>query len=120
MTDSVRQVDALLGRYGGEEFPVFLERVGLAETEAVAERLRAAVAAQQIPAPHGSVVTVSIGGAWTANQAHAGVSELVGAADEALYVAKASGRNTVVFGSESSLAAQVPAGVPSGAAPAVS
>ena len=101
MADSVRQVDALLSRYGGEEFVVLLEQVGLAETEAVAERLRGAVANLQIPAPNGSVVTVSIGGAWTAHEEDAEAGKLMAAADEALYAAKASGRNMVVFGARS-------------------
>jgi diguanylate cyclase (GGDEF)-like protein len=104
MSESLRQVDSLLTRYGGEEFVVLLEHIRLDQAKVVAERLRAAVEDLQIPTPDGSVVTVSVGGAWSSRRELAGVSDLIAAADEALYTAKGSGRNAVVFGAAAAVA----------------
>jgi diguanylate cyclase (GGDEF)-like protein len=108
MSDSLRQVDSLLTRYGGEEFVVLLEHVQLDEAWIVAERLRAAVQDLQIQAPGGSVVTVSVGGAWSSRRDLAGVNELIAAADEALYSAKRSGRNAVAFGAAMAVSSDAP------------
>jgi two-component system cell cycle response regulator len=93
-----RAVD-IVARYGGEEFVVVLPETGQEGAVAVAERIRQRVAEQ--PAEiceqyHGLTVTVSIGVA-TAMPSHTSVlpDDLVAAADEALYRAKAHGRNRV-------------------------
>ena len=98
MSESLRLEDALLTRYGGEEFVVLLDHIRLDQARVVAERLRAGVEALQMQAPDGSTVTVSVGGAWSSRRNLAGVSDLIASADEALYTAKGSGRNAVVFG----------------------
>jgi diguanylate cyclase (GGDEF)-like protein len=91
---SVRSTD-LPVRWGGEEFLVYLagaDRTGAATT---AERIRAAVA-EVITMPNEAAsraVTCSVG--WTVGRATE-FDQLVAHADEALYVAKASGRNCVV------------------------
>ncbi len=108
MADSLRQVDALLTRYGGEEFVVLLEHIRLDQARVVAERIRAAVEGLQIPTPEGSIVTVSVGGAWSSRRDLAGVSDLVAAADEALYTAKGSGRNAVAYGQATPVSADAP------------
>lgn len=80
-------------RLGGEEFAV-LARLPDAEAATLAETLRAAVAALQIPharAPDG-YLSISIGVAMT----HDGDADAVmAAADTALYAAKDDGRNCV-------------------------
>ncbi|HET9553169.1 MAG TPA: diguanylate cyclase, partial [Anaeromyxobacteraceae bacterium] len=58
----VRAVD-LVARYGGEEFAVVLPRIGPAEAQETAERLRAAVAGARFEAAPGGKVTISLGGA---------------------------------------------------------
>lgn len=82
-----------LGRYGGEEFVVILDRLALPEAQAVADRLRTAVATLCVQ--DGLRVTVSIGLAH--EQLHSGtdLQQLLTRADSALYRAKASGRNRV-------------------------
>jgi diguanylate cyclase (GGDEF)-like protein/PAS domain S-box-containing protein len=87
----------LLARVGGEEFIVLLPETGAAGAGKIGERLRQAVAELAIPhdgsscAPH---VTVSVGVASCDPRALSS-EELVQRADEALYRAKAAGRNRV-------------------------
>jgi diguanylate cyclase (GGDEF)-like protein len=92
----------VVARYGGEEFAVLLPNVSEDEARIVAERLRARVEESAIPHPDSAVaavVTVSVGVAATHPVAGRGAaSDLVGAADRALYVAKESGRNRVEGG----------------------
>ena len=91
-------------RYGGEEFAVVLEGLGRADTARLAESVREMQAAEPVRiVPDGGgqspiVATVSIGVASIEPQtAHAfnSVERLVRAADQAVYVAKGSGRNCV-------------------------
>ena len=90
---SVRPVD-VLGRFGGEEFCVLLPDADDAEAVRVAERLRAAVAAAELP--DGVRVTLSVG-VHAVDRAHPEtLSELLGRADGALYRAKRTGRDRVV------------------------
>jgi two-component system cell cycle response regulator len=86
-----------IGRYGGEEFLVVLQGASEVETHEIAERLRAAVAAEPVVAGTLRVdVSISAGVAW-ADVAPADPHTLVLAADGALYRAKASGRNCVRY-----------------------
>lgn len=86
----------LRARYGGEEFVVLLPSTSPHGVATVAERIRRAVASLEIAHAHGSerIVTVSIGGAvMDADSPCAGETELISAADAALYEAKSGGRN---------------------------
>src|ERR1019366_556472 len=88
----------LLGRFGGEEFTLLLPGTGAAEALQVADRLRSNLAAQAIPAgaAHDPLhITISIGIAVTAGVANCDLTDLLTAADAALYRAKADGRNIV-------------------------
>ncbi|MCK4910384.1 MAG: diguanylate cyclase [Thermodesulfovibrionales bacterium] len=97
---TVREHD-LPARYGGEEFAVLMAGADQAEALRVAERIRKNMAASSFPARTGPVqVTVSIGLA-SCTMEMKGPSDLVERADQALYQAKAKGRNqTVVAGSD--------------------
>jgi diguanylate cyclase (GGDEF)-like protein len=77
-------------RYGGEEFAVLLPGISATEALVVAERIRRRVSA--LPADPGSL-TVSIGVASMTPLVTMNHSELVEAADKALYAAKDLGRN---------------------------
>jgi diguanylate cyclase (GGDEF)-like protein len=81
----------LVYRLGGEEFLVLLPGTGLEEATAVAERLRTTLA-QALP---GSVAVTASFGVAGASGAGVRFDELFGAADAALYRAKAGGRNRV-------------------------
>lgn len=96
----VRNPDDLLARYGGEEFVIVLAGTDSADAAAVAERVRAEVEDMRIEAPHEDrqlAITVSVGVAtrWPTQGNHP--SELIRAADMALYRAKRAGRNRVVM-----------------------
>ncbi|MBZ9750380.1 diguanylate cyclase [Deinococcus sp. HMF7604] len=84
-------------RPGGEEFALLLPGTDLGGAEALAERVRAAVAALNLS--HAGInlgqVTVSLGVAELA-PGQATPAHLTGAADQALYAAKRSGRNRVM------------------------
>lgn len=82
-----------LGRYGGEEFLVLLPDTDPEAAAAVAEDLRAEVAARPVATGAGPLpVTVSVGWAtWDDEPVH----ELLARADDALYTAKRAGRDRV-------------------------
>jgi diguanylate cyclase (GGDEF)-like protein len=90
-TRSIRPFD-FVARYGGEEFAVILPRTGRRAAKAVAERIRKEIERTPFPCRK---VTASLGVSTYPSDA-ASVEELVAHADEALYAAKAAGRNRVV------------------------
>ncbi|WP_338669872.1 diguanylate cyclase [Pseudodesulfovibrio methanolicus] len=89
-----RQSD-IFARMGGEEFAALLVETRAGQAVEAAERIRAMAANRPVPTEAGDlVVTVSIG--VTAMTAEDSINDLLKRADEALYKAKQSGRNSVV------------------------
>jgi diguanylate cyclase (GGDEF)-like protein len=82
----------LIARFGGDEFAVLLPDVESQQAAQTAERVREQIAALSPPSLS-TAVTVSIG--VTARSGQDDVSCLVHRADEAMYEAKANGRNRV-------------------------
>jgi diguanylate cyclase (GGDEF)-like protein len=90
----IRETD-VLGRYGGEEFILLVPETGLEGIKQLAERLRVAVSDTPILARGKTVhVTASIGLAVLSPNC-ADLDQLISMADEALYLAKRTGRNAV-------------------------
>jgi diguanylate cyclase (GGDEF)-like protein len=89
----------LAARYGGEEFAIILFQTPPEQVRAIAEAVRAAVEALGVPNPAAprKVVTVSCGVAAVTPAQGRSMHGLVQLADEALYEAKANGRNCVQF-----------------------
>lgn len=92
----VRAVD-IVARYGGEEFVVVLPETTPAGAAAFAERLRELMESHEFAADRGTPLrlTVSIGVASFPGFGVEAVDDLFAAADQALYRAKAEGRNRV-------------------------
>lgn len=92
----LRQGD-VIGRLGGEEFGIILPNMDINEMFEVFERYRSAV--EESPIVHENVeipVTISIG-VTVFNGGNETKEELLKRADEALYEAKETGRNKVVY-----------------------
>ncbi|HJV59739.1 MAG TPA: GGDEF domain-containing protein [Albitalea sp.] len=90
MQQATRATD-MLGRWGGEEFLLLAPATSAPAAGELAERVRRAVAAQAFA--HGEPVTISVGVStcWSADR----VEALLRRADDALYRAKAGGRDRV-------------------------
>jgi diguanylate cyclase (GGDEF)-like protein len=85
-----------VGRIGGEEFALLLPETDAAQARVVAERIQSNLAIQPFIADGEPVVlTVSIGLA-AATLSMSGIDALMKAADQALYSAKAQGRNRIM------------------------
>jgi two-component system cell cycle response regulator len=93
---AIRSVD-VVARYGGEEFVVGLPETALAGAVVFAERLRERIAETPFAITHGNplALTASIGVAFFPSADVNTVEDLFARADEALYRAKADGRNRV-------------------------
>lgn len=93
MLESVRTYDSV-GRVGGEEFIVVAPGCDLQAAMEQADRLRQCVATQVVKVGEIAIpTTMSVGVAASADAPQA--EQLLHAADEALYLAKNSGRNKV-------------------------
>lgn len=91
-----RRPGEVLARYGGEEFAMIVPNVTQDELYVLGKQLCDQVRALSIPHAHttaAGVVTVSVGLTCQIPSAEDAASRLMAAADEALYRAKAAGRN---------------------------
>jgi len=96
--DMVRQID-FIGRYGGEELAIVLAETDKEQASFAAERIRQAIEASIIKAYDEELrVTVSIG-VSTFPDSTDHMRDLIEMADQALYLAKETGKNKVCFAS---------------------
>lgn len=87
----------LFGRFGGEEFAALLTETSAEAAEKVLESVRVALADQDIVLPNGEVIRVTVSiGFVVMPPAFATIDELIKLADDAMYLAKRSGRNRVM------------------------
>jgi diguanylate cyclase (GGDEF)-like protein/PAS domain S-box-containing protein len=91
LKSTVREAD-VLGRWGGEEFMIVCRGTNLAQARALAERLRTEMETHCFE--HAGSTTCSFGVA--AFHASRGTEAMIRDADDALYEAKAAGRNRVI------------------------
>ena len=95
--DRMRRID-YVGRYGGEEFVLLLPGTVLDAAVTFAERIRECVEKREFTYGDGQTLhrTMSCGVAAWPHPLIADQEALIKAADDALYVAKETGRNRVV------------------------
>jgi diguanylate cyclase (GGDEF)-like protein/PAS domain S-box-containing protein len=97
LADRIRSVVRLgdaVARMGGDEFLIVLDGIhGLDEAIAVAEKVRCAAAAPVAYGRQSLATTISIGA--TIGRPGEGVDAMIGRADDAMYEAKAAGRDQV-------------------------
>jgi len=97
IADNIRRPADSAARYGGEEFIVVLPDTSAAGASLIAEKIRSAICACRIEhaGSEFGCVTASIGAVSREPQVDDDVTTVIKAADEALYNAKATGRNKV-------------------------
>jgi diguanylate cyclase (GGDEF)-like protein len=100
ISDSVQRAGDCAARYGGEEFAVLLPDMSPAEAFLVAETIRLKV---EQWCGDTVITTVSIGVASLIPNVRTEWTQMVNAADKALYAAKAGGRNRTVVASMTKL-----------------
>jgi diguanylate cyclase len=91
---NIREIDKI-GRYGGEEFLLILPEAGIHDAAQAIDRLRSVVAEVDWPTIESGLQVTMSAGATEVRAGDTGES-LLTRADEALYRAKAEGRNRVV------------------------
>jgi two-component system cell cycle response regulator len=98
LLDAVRSYDAV-GRYGGEEFLIVLNGCSAEDLAERAEQAREAISGRPFATSDGSIfVSMSIGAITIEDWDKAvAIEPFLKVADEALYRAKAAGRNRVVY-----------------------
>jgi diguanylate cyclase (GGDEF)-like protein len=94
-----RRASDFAARYGGEEFAVVLPNTTLEMAHYVAEQIRTGV--EDLKIPHQSstvkdIVTISMGVVTLIPNQEKSTNDLINLADQALYEAKANGRNQTV------------------------
>lgn len=97
LSEMIKGYSGSIGRYGGEEFIVLARLEEKEQVADLAEAIRRTV--EDLGLTHElrrdgiSVVTVSVGAAFTRLQTGAKLEKIIHEADRALYLAKAGGRN---------------------------
>ncbi len=85
--------DNLVGRWGGEEFLIVAPNTDLAQAARVAEKLRTAIAASELPTVGFKTASIGVASYHEGDDCEA----MIGRSDAALYKAKRNGRNQVCY-----------------------
>ena len=116
LREQLRSYD-LAGRFGGEEFAILLPQTWESQAHGIAERLRTHIADMPVPVGEDATgpsvqLTISVGVA-ALDRIGPELTDLLAAADAALYAAKQAGRNkTHIATTKPSLAQIIPAARP--------
>ena len=89
---NTRAVD-VVGRWGGEEFLIVAPNTDLAQAARVAEKLRTAIAASELPTVGFKTASIGVASYQEGDDCEA----MIGRSDAALYKAKRNGRNQVCY-----------------------
>ncbi|WP_280360034.1 diguanylate cyclase [Pseudomonas sp. BN606] len=99
ISTATRRPGELAARYGGEEFVVILPHSDADDTKRYGERLCEVVRSLQLPhhaSATAAMVTISIGSVSMVPSEESTTLQLIALADQALYQAKAAGRNRAI------------------------
>ena len=91
----VRASDDIVGRFGGEEFILLLPLMDLKQAQEVAERCRAKISQELIELKDTRHISISASFGISTSTGNLSKEELIGLADQALYLSKQKGRNCV-------------------------
>jgi diguanylate cyclase (GGDEF)-like protein len=101
---SVLRTSDVIGRYGGEEFVILLPETNEQHAHRIANRIRLLVLDRPIMTDRGEIsVTISLGISSMEGECDSRLEWVVDQADQALLLAKESGRNRVVIWQENQL-----------------
>jgi two-component system cell cycle response regulator len=98
LQDQAARPTDLAARFGGEEFVLLFAETPLEAATGLAETIRSAIEALQLPNPRSPTspwLTVSVGVATIVPTQLDGIEQFFVCADRAMYAAKAGGRNRV-------------------------
>lgn len=94
-SEHIRETD-IVGRFGGEEFVLFMAGAGIEVSQRLAERLRELVENTQFMYNGNAIsITISIGVATASKDETLKLEKLLDIADQTMYLAKKNGRNRV-------------------------
>ncbi|MES9895073.1 MAG: diguanylate cyclase [Candidatus Thiodiazotropha endolucinida] len=96
-TSSLRGYD-VIGRYGGEEFLLILPQTNTEDAGELIERLRQSIADLSFTGTQGKRVTISVGMIAYLHGIKIDADAMIRCADDALYRAKANGRDRIEWG----------------------
>jgi diguanylate cyclase (GGDEF)-like protein len=85
----------LFARIGGEEFACLMPGLSVREAASVADRIRLAFAAAEIPGPESEFAATVSAGVFVSTESDLSLDRMLAGADRALYEAKKRGRNCV-------------------------
>jgi len=88
----VRDID-IVGRFGGEEFMVIMPSTNIDGAKITAEKIRNSIAQLKFNELNFKAITISVGVSTYAGNGIDSAEELIQITDQALYKAKANGRN---------------------------
>lgn len=88
----VRDID-IVGRFGGEEFMVIMPSTNIEGAKITAEKIRNSIAQLKFNELNFKAITISVGVSTYAGNGIDSAEELIQITDQALYKAKANGRN---------------------------
>jgi len=94
LSGRMRSVD-VCGRWGGDEFIVLINGLGLGTLRSIAEAVRVAVAGTPVRIPDGREVTITLSVGASLLEAGDSMDAAIDMTDAALYAAKAHGRDRI-------------------------